>query len=68
MVTIAVCCNILIGYWSRSAKTKIIRYLVFSVIISIAFLSIADIESPRSGLIGVVPQNLQSLYDSFPSQ
>jgi hypothetical protein len=68
MAAIAIFCNIFIGYWSRSAKPKIVRYLVFSVVISIAFLLIADIESPRGGLIRVVPQNLQSLYDSLPAQ
>jgi hypothetical protein len=67
MVTIAVSCNLLIGYWSHSAKPKIFRFLVFSVIVSIAFLLIADIESPRGGLIRVVPRNLQALYDSLPT-
>lgn len=68
MVAIAVSCNLLIGYWSHSAKPKIFRFLVFSVIVSIAFLLIADIESPRGGLIRVVPRNLQALYDSLPTQ
>jgi hypothetical protein len=68
MVAIAICCNLLIGYWSRQARPRTFRFLIFAVIVSIAFLLIADIESPRGGLIRVNPQNLQSLYDSFPGQ
>jgi len=68
MISIAICCNVLIGYWSRPAKPTHGRFLVFSVIISIAFLLIADIESPRGGVIRVIPQNLQSVLDSLPGQ
>ena len=68
MISIAISCNVLIGYWSHPAKPKHGRFLVFSVIVSIAFLLIADIESPRGGLIRVIPQNLQSVLDSLPGQ
>lgn len=68
MVTIAICCNSLIGYWAHPAKPKTFRFLIFSVIVSIAFLLIADIESPRGGLIRVAPQNLQTVYDSLQAQ
>ena len=66
MISIAICCNVLIGYWSHPEKPKYMRFLVFSVIVSIAFLLIADIESPRGGVIRVIPQNLQSVLDSLP--
>ncbi len=68
MIAMALFCNFLIGYWAHPAKPKISRFLIFSVIISTAFLLIADIESPRGGLIRVAPQNLQSVYDSLPAQ
>ena len=68
MITIAIFCNLLIGYCSHPAKPKSFRFLIFSVIVSIAFLLIADIESPRGGVIRVIPQNLQSVYDSLPAQ
>ncbi|MGB2628572.1 MAG: hypothetical protein WAK20_17435 [Candidatus Acidiferrum sp.] len=68
MISIAISCNVLIGYWSQPSKPKHGRFLVFSVIVSIAFLLIADIESPRGGVIRVIPQNLQSVLDSLPGQ
>jgi hypothetical protein len=39
---------------------------VLPAIIAIAFGLIADIDSPRGGLIHVVPQNLQATLDSLP--
>jgi hypothetical protein len=66
MIAIAVCCNVLIGYGARSAKTTTVLLFVLPVVVSIAFLLIADIDSPRGGFIHVVPQNLESLYQSLP--
>jgi hypothetical protein len=39
--------------------------LVLPVVVSVAFLLIADIDSPRGGLIHVAPQNLSSLAGSL---
>ena len=36
------------------------------LIVSIAFMLIADIDSPRHGIIRVRPQNLISLAESLP--
>jgi hypothetical protein len=66
MIAIAVCCNVLVGYGARSAKTTTALLFVLPVVVSIAFLLIADIDSPRGGFIHVVPQNLESLYQSLP--
>jgi hypothetical protein len=63
MGVIAICCNLLIGYGGRRANT--ILYLVLPVVLSIAFLLIADIDSPRGGIIRVRPQNLESLFQSL---
>jgi hypothetical protein len=68
MMAIAVCSNILVGYGSRSARTKSSLLLVLPIVVSIAFLLIADVDSPRSGFIHVVPQNLVSLAQSLTSQ
>jgi len=35
------------------------------LVISVSFLLIADIDSPRGGLIHVNPQNLKSLAESL---
>lgn len=68
MIAMALFCNFLIGYGSHTVNPKTSHFLVFSIIVSTAFLLIADIESPRGGVIRVVPQNLQSVYDSLPAQ
>ena len=64
MIAIAVCANVLVGYGARSARG--IMLFILPLIVSISFLLIADIDSPRRGFIHVVPQNLVSLLNSLP--
>ena len=66
MIAIAICCNLLVGYGARSTKAKAGVLFVLPLVVSIAFLLIADIDSPRSGFVHVVPQNLVSLSQSLP--
>lgn len=65
MVAIAICCNCLVGYTARRSETRVQRYFVLPLIVSISFFLIADIDSPRGGLIRVRPQNLESLSSSL---
>jgi len=65
MVAIAVCCNVLLGYGLRRSKAEILLMLVLPLIVSISFFLIADIDSPRGGVIRVKPQNLMSLSRSL---
>ncbi len=65
MLAIAVCANLLFGCSAKETKVKFVLLLVLPLIVSIAFLLIADIESPRQGFIRVVPQNLLSLSQSL---
>lgn len=65
MTVIAVCCNLLIGYGARDAKAERILLLVLPLIVSISFYLIADIDSPRGGVILVQPENLLSLVESL---
>ena len=65
MAAIAVCCNGMVGFGARHIKAKGTLLLVLPLILSISFLLIADIDSPRSGLIEVKPQNLISLVESL---
>jgi hypothetical protein len=65
MLTIAVGCNLLVGYGGRSAQAKSSVLLILPLSLSVAFLLIADIDSPRGGLIHVPPQNLVSLSQSL---
>jgi hypothetical protein len=68
MELIAICCNMLIGYTARSTEAKTILFIVLPLVVSISFLLIADIDSPRGGMIGVNPQNLVSLAQSLPAR
>jgi hypothetical protein len=58
MAAIAICCNFLVGYGARHAETEGTLLLVLPLVVSIAFFLIADIDSPRGGVIRVQPQNL----------
>ena len=66
MIAIAFCCNLLVGYGARSGGARSGLLFVLPLVISIAFLLISDIDSPRRGFIHVVPQNLESLSQSLP--
>lgn len=65
MGVIAICANLLIGYGGQRAGANSMLYLVLPVVLSIAFMLIADIDSPRGGIIRVHPQNLESLFQSL---
>ena len=67
MIVIAICGNLLVGYGTHTPEAKASLLFVLPVVVSIAFLLIADIDSPRGGLIHVVPQNLVSLSQSLPN-
>ena len=59
MSGIALFCNGLMGYGARVAEPKLL--MILPLVSAISFFLIADIDSPRGGLIRVVPQNLVSL-------
>jgi hypothetical protein len=63
MVVIAICCNLLIGYAAH--RSNGMAFLVLPLAVSVSFLLIADIDSPRGGLIRVLPHNLVSLAQSL---
>jgi len=65
MVLIAFTCNVLLGYSLRSASERSKLLLVLPIVVAIAFALINDIDTPRHGLIRVVPQNLNALLASF---
>src|SRR6516165_7623733 len=56
MGLISIVSNLLLGYRERS--TGLLVLLVVPVVASIAFFLIADIDSPRGGVIRVIPHNL----------
>jgi hypothetical protein len=65
MVAIGICSNFLIGYGARRGEAKPTLLLVLPIIVSISFSLIADIDSPRGGVVRVRPQNLVSLSQSL---
>jgi hypothetical protein len=59
---IAIGCNLLFGY---GAHRRSFLFLILPLATSLSFFLIADIDSPRGGLIRVQPQNLISLSASL---
>jgi len=68
MAAIAICSVALVGYGARNPKAESKLLLILPLVVSIAFFLIADIDSPRRGLIHVKPQNLVSLAQSLRAQ
>jgi hypothetical protein len=66
MGLIAFFSNMLLGY--RERRTSRLGLLILPVIASIAFFLIADIDSPRGGVIQVTPQNLISVSQFMKAQ
>jgi hypothetical protein len=56
MFAIALFCNWLVGFGTKRLDPKLL--MVLPVVVGVAFFLIADIDSPRGGVIRVVPQNL----------
>jgi hypothetical protein len=65
MLAVAICSNMLVGYDSRHTKQGVIRLLVLPFVLCLSFFAIADIDSPRRGIILVIPQNLTRLSQSL---
>lgn len=62
---IAIGANIMVGLSLRRAGSSKLMIAVLPTIVSVALLLIADIDSPRSGLIHVEPENLKALAGSL---
>ena len=66
MGLIAIAANLLLGYGERQKGAPLL--LVLPIIVSISFLLIADIDSPRGGIIRVLPHSLIALSHSIKAQ
>ncbi len=66
MGLIAVSCNLLLGYGERRKGALLL--LVLPIVVSISFLLIADIDSPRGGVIRLLPHSLIALSHSIKAQ
>ena len=63
MLAIAIFCNLLVGYGARGRRVTL--FLILPVALSITMFLIAEIDSPRTGMIRVGHQNLQAVVDSL---
>ncbi|MGB8480978.1 MAG: hypothetical protein WCE63_19405 [Acidobacteriaceae bacterium] len=67
MITIAIYANLLMGFGAQGPRTNLIL-LVLPLLVSISFLLVADIDSPRGGLLRMHPVNLIALSKSLHGQ
>ena len=65
VVSIAMCATLLVGIGTKHGGKVPRVLLILPLVISMALFLIADIDSPRRGIIRVVPQNLESLAQSL---
>ena len=65
MASIAICANLLVGFGARNFKKNIGLFMIFPLVTSVSFFLIADIDSPRGGIILIEPKNLITLKESF---
>jgi len=63
LAAIAIGCNLLVGYGAQ--RTSGLLFMVLPLAASVSFFLIADIDSPRRGVIRVQPQNLISLSQTL---
>lgn len=62
---IAFMCNVLIGYGTKAASLHSRLLLILPLFVALAFALIFDIDTPRLGLIKVVPQNLVAVQEQL---
>lgn len=65
MAAIALCANILVGFGARNFKKNIGLFMIFPFVTSVSFFLIADIDSPRGGVIRIEPRNLITLKQNL---
>jgi hypothetical protein len=63
MWLVAIACNLLVGY--SETRTSELTLFVLPCIVAVALFLISDIDSPRHGIIRVLPQNLIAVVQSF---
>jgi hypothetical protein len=65
MATIAICASLLVGFGARNFKKNLGLFIIFPFVIAVSFFLIADIDSPRGGVIRIEPKNLLTLKESL---
>ena len=65
LITIGIFCNVLVGYVAGDRSALL--FWILPIVLAVSVFLIADIDSPRHGVIRVNPQNLESLANSLRS-
>ncbi len=68
MAAIAVCANLLVGFGARNFEKNMGLFMIFPFIVSVSFFLIADIDSPRGGVIRIEARNLVALKNNLTQQ
>ena len=68
MAAIATCANLLVGFGARNFEKNIALFMIFPFVISVSFFLIADIDSPRGGVIRIEARNLMALKNNLTQQ
>jgi hypothetical protein len=68
MAAIAVCANLLVGFGARNFRKNVGLFMIFPFVVAVSFFLIADIDSPRGGIIRIEPKNLITLKQSLNPQ
>ncbi len=63
VVGIAIFCNMLIGLRARGRHVTLL--LILPIVLSVTLFLIADIDSPRIGVIHVAPRELDAVAESM---
>jgi hypothetical protein len=63
LISIGLFCNVLVGYVARDRGALL--FWILPIVLATSVFLIADIDSPRHGVIRVHPQNLESLANSL---
>ena len=68
MMVIAICANVLVGFGARNFKKNIALFMIFPFVIAVSFFLIADIDSPKGGVIRIEARNLITLKHALNPQ
>jgi hypothetical protein len=68
MTVVAIAANFMLGYMAKRAESERMLLLAMPFLVGVALALIADIDSPRGGVIRVQPQNLVALAESLKAR
>ena len=68
MIIIAIACSAMVGYNTHQLAGKFRLVFILPAIVAVSFFLIADMESPRRGVIRVGPENLMEVANSMQGQ